>query len=534
MSVYATGSGLAVHLDGQSVEPGNIPDLGAGGAIKQVSGGYEIDFPDGTILWTLSLGTWGINAIIQPSDPLRSSGMGLIGPITPGGMGVPLLPDGTQLPPAPDFETRHTVLYGQFADAWRVSDSTTLFDYDPGKSTASYTDHNVPSDADDAALAAAIASPDPNQQAAAQSACSSVTDPDLLSNCEFDVYATGDDGFAQQYAAQQDFYDSGIAPPSVPPATPGAVSGAQKVVESQDLMGATVGPDDTLYVSIDTSSGASDLLAIDPTTAAIRNQIATRVATDIYFAAGSVWAYGQAADASGHFCTVTRYDPQTLAKQGDDPIPCTGLLTSMGDAVWFVDTSKSDPNTGAGSVLTRIDPTTNAPGTSVPLPLSDGCCQASQGAIFCYCGNSDEWRLTANDSAFVDLGNYQQIFPAGTGFWTEVQQATDSASFVDGPGGPTAAVPLNGERIVGGDPTGVYLEASSRDIQLFRQPADGSAAVPLANAPVSGSGIDETSYDYLAGGAPWFATPNGYLHLWLFKATPDSPQALWLQWAPLP
>ena len=118
-----------------------------------------------------------------------------------------------------------------------------------------------------------------------------------------------------------------------------------------------------------------------------------RVATEIYFAAGSVWAYGQAADANGQFCTVTRYDPQTLAKQADDPIPCAAQITSMGDAVWFVDLSKSDLNTGAGTVLTRIDPTTNAPGTSVPLPQSDGCCQASQGAIFCYCGNSDLWRL---------------------------------------------------------------------------------------------------------------------------------------------
>ena len=66
----------------------------------------------------------------------------------------------------------------------------------------------------------------------------------------------------------------------------------------------------------------------------------------------------------------------------------------MGDAVWFVDTSKTDPNTGAGTVLTRIDPSTNAPGTSVPLGPADGCCQDSQGAVFCYCGHSDEWRLT--------------------------------------------------------------------------------------------------------------------------------------------
>ena len=234
VSVYATGTGLALHVDGKAVDPAGAPDLGSGAAVKPVKGGLEIDFPDGTILWTLSVGTWGINAIVQPSDALRTGGIGLIGPITPGGMGVPALPDGTQLPAAPDFETRHSILYGQFADAWRVTDASSLFDYDPGKSTATYTDKNFPSDVDDADLHAAMASPNPQQQAAAQSACSSVTDADLVSDCEFDVYATGDTGFAQQYAATQDLYDSGIKPPTLgPPGSPGAPPTSGPVVGAQ-------------------------------------------------------------------------------------------------------------------------------------------------------------------------------------------------------------------------------------------------------------------------------------------------------------
>ena len=94
-------------------------------------------------------------------------------------------------------------------------------------------------------------------------------------------------------------------------------------------------------------------------------------------------------------------------------------------------------------------------------------------------------------------------------------------------------MPLNDLRIVGGDPTGVYLQSDS-PVVLYRQPADGSPAMQLAKAPVSGTGIDETDYDYLTGGFPWFATPQGYAHVWLFKVTPDSTLALWLQWAPLP
>ncbi len=538
VSVYATPDGLVAHVDGQQVDPAAAPDLGTGASVKPVSGGMEIDFPDGSILWTLSVGTWGINAVVQPSDALRSSGMGLLGPITPGNMGVPALPDGTQLPAAPDTETRDSIMYGQFADAWRVTDATSLFDYEAGKSTASYTDRNFPSDTDRAALNSALSSPDPARQAEAQDACAGVTDTELQSDCFFDVYATQDDGFVQQYVAQQDLYDSGIALATLPPSSPGGVTGATKVVELQDLMGTTIGPDGTLYVSMDTAAGANELLAVDPSTAAILGQADMSAATDIHFADGSVWASGQAADATGQLCTVTRYDAQSLAKQGDYPIPCNGApprLVSMGDAVWFIDTTRTDPSTGDGTALTRIDPGTNTPAKSVPLPVPEGCCQGSQGAVFCYCGNSDEWRLTNDDSGFVDLGSYSQIYAAGTGFWAE---QSPGAVYVDGPGGPSLTIafsdPLNESRLVGGDPTGAYVEGEPPDTPLGRLAADGSPLVPLAKAPTYGSGIDETDLDYLSGGFAWFATAQGYLHLWTFRETPDSPPALWLQWAPLP
>ena len=552
VGVYVTEAGLMLHVDGAQADPASLPDLGGGASVRRLSSGFQVTFPDGTVLSALSVGSWGINAVIQPSASLTAAGVGLLGPITPGGMGVPALPDGTQLLAAPDPETRDKTLYGQFADAWRVSDSTTLFDYDAGKSTATYTDHNFPSDVARQALEAALASPDPNQQAAAQQACSALTDSELQEDCQYDVFATGDDGFVQQYAVTQDLYDAGIVPPTLgppssfgPPPTQGPVVGAQSVVALQDLQGAAIGPDDTLYVSIDDSSGAAQLVAVDPTSAAIKAEVPMSVATSIYFVAGSVWASGQTTDANGQHCTVTRYDPQTLAKQGDYPVPCSAgypgpHIVSMGDAVWFLDTTKADPNTGAGTALTQIDPTSDAPGKSVPIPLPDGCCQGSQGAIFCYCGNSDEWRLTNNDSAFVDLGNYGQIYPAGDGFWA---QQGSNVVFVDSPGGPSTTLPLTAgdvsnsaiaDSVVGGDSAAVYLEGEPPDTALIRLPADGSAPVALAQAPTSGTGIDLTSYDYNAGGFPWFATPQGYLHLWLFKATPDSQQALWLQWAPLP
>jgi hypothetical protein len=133
------------------------------------------------------------------------------------------------------------------------------------------------------------------------------------------------------------------------------------------------------------------------------------------------------------------------------------------------------------------------------------------------------------------MGNYSNIFPAGTGFWVEQDQ---SAEFVSAPGAIAALpLPIDG-RLVGGDATGIYVQgqqtAQDANYPLLREPNDGSPPFQIATAPVSGSGITETDYEYLAGGLTSFATPDGYLHLWEFKATPDSPLALWLQWAPLP
>ena len=166
------------------------------------------------------------------------------------------------------------------------------------------------------------------------------------------------------------------------------MTGAVKITDIQDLDGSTIGPDNTLYVSITDLSGAPELLAIDPSTATIKQQVSMRVVTDLHSAAGSVWAAGQTSDSNGQHCSVTRYDPATLADQGDYQIACTATnggaprLTSMGDAVWFVDTTKTDPNTGVGTALTQIDPSTNAPGKSVPLGYAGGCRRDSQGAVF--------------------------------------------------------------------------------------------------------------------------------------------------------
>ena len=52
-----------------------------------------------------------------------------------------------------DRHARHKTVYGPFADAWRVTDATSLFDYAPGKSAASYVNRDVPADTKDFTVA---------------------------------------------------------------------------------------------------------------------------------------------------------------------------------------------------------------------------------------------------------------------------------------------------------------------------------------------------------------------------------------------
>ena len=59
------------------------------------------------------------------------------------------------------------MLYQRFADAWRVTDATTLFDYDPGKDTASYTIRDYPSPP----KVASFEELDPAKAAAGRAAC---------------------------------------------------------------------------------------------------------------------------------------------------------------------------------------------------------------------------------------------------------------------------------------------------------------------------------------------------------------------------
>ena len=94
----------------------------------------------------------------------------------------------------PDF---HTKLYAQFGNSWRITPAESLFDYQPGESTATFTNLAIPS------AEVTVASLSASTRASAQVVCQAagVRAEPLLDDCILDVGETGDASFASASAA---------------------------------------------------------------------------------------------------------------------------------------------------------------------------------------------------------------------------------------------------------------------------------------------------------------------------------------------
>ncbi len=484
VGVYATSSGLVAHVDGGAVDlTSGALDLG-GGSISSSPNGFEIDFPDGTKLWTVSVGIYGINALVKPSAALLTGGSGLLGPVAPGGLDVPNLPDGSRLPAPTADQQRSRVVNGRFADAWRITDATSLFDYDPGRSTASYTVKPYPTDQTYGSLDDLSS----GQRAAGDSACSAITDAELHDDCVFDVGVSGDGGFAGGYGATQSFENGAPAEPAASPSAssttpPSAINGAQTITSGLAIGSYALGPDGTVYLTAETSSGTYSLISFDPASGKVVHQVRVPTLADVEFDAGSVWLSGAGQGGAG--CELTRFDAGTLAQQADLSIACgyNGKPQVAGDggSVWFVDASRS--------ALTRVDPSTNALGASLGLPFANGTLVGSEGAVF-YGDTSDGYaRLEAGSNAFESLGKLPgHVAPAANGLWVQSSDLT-TLGYATSASGPVATIPIDG-RLVGGDAQAAYVEVAGNDAngswqpQLWRYPADGSSPTELAVPPL--------------------------------------------------
>jgi hypothetical protein len=122
------------------------------------------------------------------------------------------LPDGTVLPQPISTST----LYGIYANSWRVSQATSLFNYPTGETTANFTDTNFPADV----LSLANLPQSAVDQAAAMVAAAGIVDPGVAQEAEFDYLASGDPAFITGAVAIQDQ----VTPTTIATVTPPAVT----------------------------------------------------------------------------------------------------------------------------------------------------------------------------------------------------------------------------------------------------------------------------------------------------------------------
>jgi hypothetical protein len=195
-------SGLQLRVDDVVTKLGpQGVNLGAGSRVvkSSIGNGIEIDFPDGTVLiatpgWWASQSKWYLNVDIFHTPASE----GLMGAIASGSW-LPALPDGTSLGPMPAaLHQRYIDLNQKFADAWRVTDKTSLFDYAPGTSTATFTLTAWPQESPPCVI------PDnppakPLDAKIAREVCKEITGKNRNADCAFDVAVTGERGFARTY-----------------------------------------------------------------------------------------------------------------------------------------------------------------------------------------------------------------------------------------------------------------------------------------------------------------------------------------------
>ncbi len=135
-----------VWLDGTPItlaNDGTPTDLGAGTLQQLTPTSWQILYDSGETVLVTNEGTFLDVDTTIPTNAANNSVEGLLGNYNGNPTNDLALPDGAIL----SQPLSSAQLYTTFADAWRVTDATSLLDYSTGQSTATFTDPNFPSDA---------------------------------------------------------------------------------------------------------------------------------------------------------------------------------------------------------------------------------------------------------------------------------------------------------------------------------------------------------------------------------------------------
>jgi hypothetical protein len=494
----------SLWLDGAQMDPTTTgtTDLGGGAALTALADGLEVAYGDGTISTVLFHGNGFAQALdiqIAPSDAFRAQATGLLGPLAAGSE-LPALPDGTALPLSQDRATRFTQRYQQLAPAWHVTDQTSLFDYKPGETTATFDKPGFPTQ--DVAFTAAELEQqqDPADVQNANNACVGATgEPEDLEHCIFDILATKDPNYAQFYALLQQFLADGpavlggpvIEVTAPPPATPSSAlppGFVQLTTDVSLIKGATIGPDGMLYASILKPDDSTALVSVNTTSGSPGPSVDTTGSGSLFLLDGSLWLAQD--DPTGFDkCSLVRFDPATLAVQATIAVGCDfgGVqAVSVADGVWWLDRSTADGD-GHGAMIRHIDPATNTVDRSVEVPFVNGYLTSSPTTVVFGGSDADQgwYRLTQGATAFTPLAVPAQVFgfrAQGEGVWFQPVQslgALGEADFVTSSATPDKTIPIDGI-LADADEQAIYVDSSSSDPDaLMRYAFDGSAPTAI-------------------------------------------------------
>jgi len=148
--------------------------------------------------WWQEKGLWYLDFDLTPPTDV----IGIVGAV-PRKSWLPALADGSSIGPRPtSLPDRYNALYVKFADSWRVSDSTTLFDYAPGTSTKTYSMKTWPPEDGKCDLPFTVPLQGVSAEVA-ESACKGVFIPRLKNSCVLDVMVTGNTNFGKGYVLTQ-------------------------------------------------------------------------------------------------------------------------------------------------------------------------------------------------------------------------------------------------------------------------------------------------------------------------------------------
>lgn len=201
-------AGLQLRLNGKLFQlNARGISLGVDGRISQTNapGGIQIDALGGTAIiitpgWWPTYQLWFLNI---DTRQVRAT-EGLMGTMVPGNW-LPSLPNGNLTGPMPgDLNQRYKTLYGKFGNAWRVNDTTSLFDYAPGTSPKSFITENWPGgeSPQSCKLPGEQEHPkilQPMAREVAERIAAVIVDVDRRANCIQDLMVTGDPVFVKTY-----------------------------------------------------------------------------------------------------------------------------------------------------------------------------------------------------------------------------------------------------------------------------------------------------------------------------------------------